>query len=228
MPHLRRGSRSRLHAVARPRARPAAGVRPWHARRWRRERRIHGAGLLRLDDRQARRLGRGSSRRRSRGWRARCDEYQVLGIRTTIPFFQWLMRQPEYREGRYDTTYLDRLLAERGGHSFTELDPGAEELVTMAAAIDAWLRASAAVGANGRPAGDGRGSLWLRTARAEAVRRMTFEVEVNGHTRSVAVEQAGRRTVQGDGRRRRALRRRVPSRRVRALADRRRRRRGEP
>ena len=97
------------------------------------------------------------------------DEYQVLGIRTTIPFFQWLMRQPEYHEGRYDTTYLDRLLAERGGHSFTELDPGAEELVTMAAAIDAWLRASAAVGANGRPAGDGRGSLWLRTARAEAV-----------------------------------------------------------
>ena len=42
-------------------------------------------------------------------------EYQVLGIRTTIPFFQWLMRQPEFREGRYDTTYLDRLLAERGG-----------------------------------------------------------------------------------------------------------------
>src|SRR4029079_14120326 len=37
-------------------------------------------------------------------------EYQVLGIRTTIPFFMWLMDRLEYREGRYDTTYLDRLL----------------------------------------------------------------------------------------------------------------------
>ena len=47
-------------------------------------------------------------------------EYQVLGIRTTIPFFQWLMDSPEYREGRYDTTYLDRLLEERRGESFTD------------------------------------------------------------------------------------------------------------
>ena len=41
----------------------------------------------------------------------------------------------------------------------------------MAAAIDAWLpRVRRRSGANGRPAGDGRGSLWLRTARAEALR----------------------------------------------------------
>src|SRR5262245_22279860 len=33
-------------------------------------------------------------------------EYQVLGIKTTIPFFLWLMRQREYLAGDYDTTYL--------------------------------------------------------------------------------------------------------------------------
>src|SRR3972149_1018678 len=57
-------------------------------------------------------------------------EYQVLGIRTTIPFFLWLMRQPEYREGRYDTTYLDRLLVDRRatGVSFSELSEEDEEL----------------------------------------------------------------------------------------------------
>jgi acetyl/propionyl-CoA carboxylase alpha subunit len=97
------------------------------------------------------------------------SEYQVLGIRTTIPFFQWLMQQPEYHEGRYDTTYLDRLLAARGGRSFTEPDAEADELVTIAAAIDAWFRASAAVGTDGQGSGDGA-SLWLRTARAEAIR----------------------------------------------------------
>ena len=39
-------------------------------------------------------------------------EYQVLGIRTTIPFFVWLMRQPEYREGQYDT-HVSRQVAVR-------------------------------------------------------------------------------------------------------------------
>jgi acetyl-CoA carboxylase biotin carboxylase subunit len=96
-------------------------------------------------------------------------EYQVLGIRTTIPFFLWLMRQPEYREGRYDTTYLDRLLVDRraNGASFSELSGEDEELAAIAAGIDAFLRASA--GASGSP--DRRQSTqWKQTARREALR----------------------------------------------------------
>jgi acetyl-CoA carboxylase biotin carboxylase subunit len=94
-------------------------------------------------------------------------EYQVLGIRTTIPFFLWLMRQPEYVEGRYDTTYLDRLLTERKGASFNELSDADEELAAMAAALDAFMRASA-----GRPtasAGQVQGR-WTANARREALR----------------------------------------------------------
>ena len=97
------------------------------------------------------------------------EEYQVLGIRTTIPFFVWLMRQPAYRDGQYDTTWLDRLMAERRGASFNELDAAETRLVTIAAAIDACLRARAGVPA----AGDGGGpseSLWQRAARLEALR----------------------------------------------------------
>ena len=71
-------------------------------------------------------------------------EYQVLGIRTTIPFFLWLMRQPEYVDGRYDTTYLDRLLAERAGATFSELSEDDEEVAAIAVAVDAFLRAGAA------------------------------------------------------------------------------------
>ena len=96
-------------------------------------------------------------------------EYQVLGIRTTIPFFLWLMRRPEYREGRYDTTYLDRLLVDRraNGASFSELSGEDEELAAIAAGIDAFLRASA--GASGSP--DRRQSTqWKQTARREALR----------------------------------------------------------
>jgi acetyl/propionyl-CoA carboxylase alpha subunit len=94
------------------------------------------------------------------------DEYQVLGIRTTLPFFVWLMRQPEYHAGRYDTTWLDRVLAERQGRSFNELSADDELLVTLAAAVDTYLRASAVTAAP-EPAAS---SPWRRAARAEALR----------------------------------------------------------
>src|SRR5262245_60548938 len=70
-------------------------------------------------------------------------EYHVLGIQTTIPFFVWLMRQDDYRNGIYDTTWLDRVLKARQGASFSELDHDDETLVTIAAAVDAFLRAGA-------------------------------------------------------------------------------------
>jgi acetyl-CoA carboxylase biotin carboxylase subunit len=94
-------------------------------------------------------------------------EYQVLGIRTTIPFFLWLMRQPEYHTGDYDTTYLDRLLASRR-ESFSELDAADEDLAAMAAALDAYFRANVAA-AGGQDAVS-RGSLWKQSARREALR----------------------------------------------------------
>ena len=93
-------------------------------------------------------------------------EYQVLGIRTTIPFFQWLMNQPEYRDGRYDTTYLDRLLAERKGASFSELSDSETDLVIVAAAVDAFMRTQETAG----PADTVRASHWLGAARREALR----------------------------------------------------------
>jgi len=93
-------------------------------------------------------------------------EYQVLGIRTTIPFFLWLMRQPDYHAGRYDTTYLDRLLASRQGETFSELSGREEELAATAIGIDAFMRASGGAGAMlGRPAGG-----WKSAARREALR----------------------------------------------------------
>jgi acetyl-CoA carboxylase, biotin carboxylase subunit len=93
-------------------------------------------------------------------------EYHVLGIRTTIPFFLWLMQQPEYLEGRYDTTYLDRLLVERRGESFSTFTAEEAERIAIAAALDAYLRASA--GRDGQP-GATR-SAWTHLARQEGLR----------------------------------------------------------
>jgi acetyl-CoA carboxylase biotin carboxylase subunit len=100
-------------------------------------------------------------------------EYQVLGIRTTIPFFLWLMRQPEYAAGDYDTTYLDRVLADRAQSAegqartgFNEISADEEEVIAIGAALDAYIRASAAP--KGEPA-NGRAG-WVEAARREALR----------------------------------------------------------
>jgi acetyl-CoA carboxylase biotin carboxylase subunit len=94
-------------------------------------------------------------------------EYQVLGIRTTIPFFLWLLQQPEYLEGKYDTTYLDRVLEERRGVSFSQFSQAETEAVAMAAALDTYFRATAGSHLQDRHAAV---SAWTRAARREALR----------------------------------------------------------
>ena len=126
-------------------------------------------------------------------------EYQVLGIRTTIPFFLWLMRQPDYVAGRYDTTYLDRLLAERNGALVQRTDRGgrgARVDCDGARRVSAHERARA----SGR-AGELAGA-WKQVGAARGAARMTFDIDVNGRSRMVSVERAaaGRYRVVVDGR----------------------------
>ena len=72
VPHLRRGSGQRLPAVAGPHRAAARAGRPGHPRRQRRRRRARRADLLRPDDLEAGRVGRGSARRdRAHAARAR-------------------------------------------------------------------------------------------------------------------------------------------------------------
>jgi acetyl-CoA carboxylase biotin carboxylase subunit len=62
-------------------------------------------------------------------------EYVVAGIKTTVPFFTWLLDQPEFAGGRFHTTFLDELLASRHGRPFVEPTPEVEEVAVMAAAV---------------------------------------------------------------------------------------------
>ena len=91
------------------------------------------------------------------------EEYEVLGIRTTIPFFLWLMRQPDFLGARFDTTYLDRVLADRRGESFSAFSDDDERRIAIAAALDAMWATSRA----GAPAARGA---WTSVARREALR----------------------------------------------------------
>jgi acetyl-CoA carboxylase biotin carboxylase subunit len=93
------------------------------------------------------------------------QEYEVIGVRTTIPFFLWLLREPDFLTGRFDTTYLDRLLGSRRGTSFSEFTEDDERAIVIATALDAMLRSL-----QGGVSRQGGGSGWTVAGRQEALR----------------------------------------------------------
>jgi acetyl-CoA carboxylase biotin carboxylase subunit len=104
-------------------------------------------------------------------------EYEVRGIKTTIPFFTWLLETDDFQAARFDTTTLDRELATRAGRPFVEVPPETEEVAVVAAALHAYFRAaqpqpsrSAAGSTAGNGAAAAPASAWLQAARREALR----------------------------------------------------------
>ncbi len=94
-------------------------------------------------------------------------EYIVTGIRTTVPFFTWLLDQPEFLEGRFHTTYLDEVLKARNGRPFVAPAEDLEVVAAIAAALNAVLSPSSA-----SADGDRRdiARRWRTQARAENLR----------------------------------------------------------
>jgi acetyl-CoA carboxylase biotin carboxylase subunit len=93
-------------------------------------------------------------------------EYTVQGIKTTIPFHQRVMADPDFLRGDIDTTYIDRRFAGRP-HAW---DESQRDVALVAAAIHAHLQDQARAGT---PARGGRAaeSAWKLAARQAALRR---------------------------------------------------------
>jgi acetyl-CoA carboxylase, biotin carboxylase subunit len=94
------------------------------------------------------------------------EEYLIGGIRTTIPFFTWLLAQPDFIGGRFHTTYLDEILQARKGQPFVEPGTTVEEIAAIAAAVFAASQTAANAASNGRAAGH----RWRTEARLEGLR----------------------------------------------------------
>jgi len=94
------------------------------------------------------------------------SEYRVVGVRTPLPFFRWLVDQPEFADGMFDTTYLDALLVRRKGLSFHPPTDQDEFDAAVASAVIQWLNANRVsnTGASGPATG------WRGVARAESLR----------------------------------------------------------
>jgi acetyl-CoA carboxylase biotin carboxylase subunit len=98
-------------------------------------------------------------------------EYLVTGIKTTVPFFRWLLAQPDFRNGRFHTTYLDEVLRDRNGRPFVEPTSELEELAAIGAALQAAMAPSTIGAAPTTVPSDSRGTLrWRTQARVEGLR----------------------------------------------------------
>jgi acetyl-CoA carboxylase biotin carboxylase subunit len=98
--------------------------------------------------------------------RGALDEYVISGIRTTLPFFRWLLARPEFVSGSFHTGYLDEVLAQRNGRLFVEPTAEQEDVAAIAAAFHAMLSSASQPG-DARAAVERR---WKSQARAEGLR----------------------------------------------------------
>ena len=101
-------------------------------------------------------------------------EYILLGIKSTVPFFSWLLAQPEFQDGRFHTTYLDEVLKARNGQPFSEPDAATDEIAVVAAAVQAALAPRGMNGSRQPSAMPGvavaPGTRWKSHARNEGLR----------------------------------------------------------
>jgi acetyl-CoA carboxylase, biotin carboxylase subunit len=62
-------------------------------------------------------------------------EYEVRGIKTTVPFFIWMLQQPAFVNAEFHTGYLDEVLQRRHGTPFLTAEASLEEVAAVAAAL---------------------------------------------------------------------------------------------
>jgi acetyl-CoA carboxylase biotin carboxylase subunit len=91
-------------------------------------------------------------------------EYLVTGIKTTVPFFTWLLDQPEFHAAAFHTTYLDEVLKGRNGRPFIETAHDMEDVAAIAAVLHAVLSPASSENTAGST------KRWKAQARAENLR----------------------------------------------------------
>jgi acetyl-CoA carboxylase biotin carboxylase subunit len=129
---------------------------------------------LDYDPMLAKLIGYGGSREHAIArLRRAMDEYFVGGIKTNVPLFRRILRDPDFLAGRIDTGYLDRLLAAPAAQPAGD---GIEQAAAIAAALfsaigEARQTSQAGCSANSRnDSAPAKSSGWKRAAREEALR----------------------------------------------------------
>ncbi|HKO59542.1 MAG TPA: hypothetical protein VJV03_00150, partial [Pyrinomonadaceae bacterium] len=63
------------------------------------------------------------------------DEYEISGIKTTLPFFREIVRDEEFIQGRLDTGFISRFNERRAQNARPVGDTVERDIATIAAAL---------------------------------------------------------------------------------------------
>ena len=98
------------------------------------------------------------------------SEYEVLGIKTTIPFFQWVLDDEDFVAARFDTGFIDRKLSERNGRPLREPNEEHHELAAIAVALSQIIKADSRQSSNGTAVSPIPPSRWKTEGRIASLR----------------------------------------------------------
>ncbi len=96
-------------------------------------------------------------------------EYEIGGLKTTIPALLWLLRDVDFLGGRFDTTFLDKRMGSNGSLTFNNISSETEEVAILAAALHTYLRVNAGQ-CDGRRERSTSSMSWKRVGRLEGLR----------------------------------------------------------
>ncbi len=99
------------------------------------------------------------------------DELFVAGIKTNVALFRQILMDADFRSGKIDTGYLERLLGDRPDGSKSKGKKESAEVAAIAAAAFAVLDSTTKAGKNGTGTADSGASTssWKKAARAEGL-----------------------------------------------------------
>ena len=101
------------------------------------------------------------------------DEYEISGIKTTLPFFRDIVRDEEFIKGRLDTGFISSFYARRNEAVDGTDDPVGRDVATIAAAIH-YTQQQRAASAN-RPSAKDVESRWKMSGRVAGRQIQTRE-----------------------------------------------------
>jgi acetyl-CoA carboxylase biotin carboxylase subunit len=99
-----------------------------------------------------------------RRMRRALDEYEILGVKTTLGFHRQLMAHPDFISGNIETHFLER------SFNLKAPEATANDTALVVAALLSHSRRNSSAAPATRAASNGNSSLWRTTARAEALR----------------------------------------------------------
>jgi len=92
------------------------------------------------------------------------EEYHIDGVTTNIEFLLWALAESGFRDGSYDTTYIEHHFDPNRLHT----DDNAIDLATIAGSIAAYERLNRTTLSSAQAVRD---NVWLRVARMEGLRK---------------------------------------------------------